>query len=330
MNAFSYQRVDSADAAVRAAQRPGAMFIGGGTNLLDLVKSDIEHPSVLIDINRIGDLAAIETLPDGRLRIGALARNSDMAAHPGIRRRYPLLTEAIVAGASQQLRNMATAGGNLMQRTRCYYFVDSAFGRCNKKKPGSGCAAIDGVNRMHAIFGASSRCIAVNPSDMSVALAALEATVRVRGPDGERSIAMADFHRLPGEHPEKDTTLRQGELITAIELPTQGFAEHSHYLKVRDRASYAFALVSVAAALELDQGGIVKTARIALGGVAPKPWRVYETEKALIGKTLTPQTLDDAAAAAVTDAKAYRDNAFKIGLARRAIVRAVDTAAGVA
>ncbi|MGA9421892.1 MAG: xanthine dehydrogenase family protein subunit M [Rhodanobacteraceae bacterium] len=330
MNAFSYQRVDSKAAAIHAAQQPGAMFIGGGTNLLDLVKSDIEHPSLVIDINRLGDLAAIESLPDGGLRVGALARNSDMAAHVEIRDRYPLLTEAIVAGASPQLRNMATAGGNLMQRTRCYYFVDPAFDRCNKKNPGSGCAAIDGVNRMHAILGASPHCIAVNPSDMSIALAALEATVRVQGPDGERTIAMADFHRLPGDHPEVDTTLRHGELITAIDLPEQGFAEHSHYLKVRDRASYAFALVSVAAALDLDEGGIVKIARIALGGVAPKPWRAHEAEGALVGKALTPRALDAAAGAAVAGANAHRDNAFKIDLARRAIVRALRTAGGVA
>jgi xanthine dehydrogenase YagS FAD-binding subunit len=262
------------------------------------------------------------------LRIGALVRNSDAANHAWVRGRYPLLSEAFLAGASAQLRNMATVGGNLMQRTRCYYFYDTGFPQCNKRTPGSGCAAIEGNNRIHAILGASNQCIATNPSDMNVALAALEALVRVSGPKGERVIAFAEFHRLPGDHPELDTTLQPGELITSVDLPPPLFAQHSHYLKVRDRASYAFALVSVAAALQMD-GNTVTTARIALGGVAHKPWRASQTEQMLTGQPLSRTTLQQAAALAVRDAKSYGDNDFKIELAQRAIVRAVATAGGL-
>ncbi|HET6545987.1 MAG TPA: xanthine dehydrogenase family protein subunit M [Rhodanobacteraceae bacterium] len=328
MNAFRYVRADSTDAAIHAARDPAAMFIGGGTNLLDLVKSDVEHPATLIDINRL-DLAAIAPLPGGGLRIGALARNSDTANHAEVRRRYPLLVEALLAGASPQLRNMATTGGNLLQRTRCYYFVDPGFAHCNKRVPGSGCAAREGCNRIHAILGASEQCIATHPSDMCVALAALDAVVRVRGGDGERSIPFARFHRLPGDDPTRDTTIAQGELITAVDLPAKGFAGHSHYLKLRDRASFAFALVSVAAALELDDG-VVREARIALGGVAHKPWRATEAEQGLVGKRLEPAVLDASAKLALADARPYRDNAFKVELAKRAIVRALQTAGGVA
>jgi xanthine dehydrogenase YagS FAD-binding subunit len=324
VNAFAYLRPADIDAALRAKATPGAMFIGGGTNLLDLVKSDIEYPATLVDLNGL-DLAKIEALPDGGLRIGALARNSDMAAHAQIRSRYPLLSQAIVAGASPQLRNMATAGGNLLQRTRCYYFVDPAFGTCNKKVPGSGCAALHGQQRLHAIFGASAHCIATNPSDMNVALAALEARVRVRGPHGERSIAFADFHRLPGEQPQHDTTLAPDELILSVDLPKQGYAAHSHYLKIRDRASFAFALVSVAAALDID-GGVVRDARIALGGVAHKPWRATATEQRLAGQRLDAALVREAADAAVADAKTFPGNAFKKTLVPRAIVRAVQAA----
>ena len=328
MNAFDYQRPGTLDEALSAKKTPGAMFVAGGTNLLDLVKSDIEHPSLLIDLNGLG-LDKIESLPEGGLRIGALARNSDMAAHPDLRSRYPLLAQAIVAGASQQLRNMATAGGNLLQRTRCYYFVDAAFTECNKKKPGSGCAALQGEQRLHAIFGASEHCIATNPSDMNVALAALAASVRVRGPRGERTIAFADFHRLPGDHPERDNTLAADELIVAVDLPAQGFADHSHYLKVRDRASYAFALVSVAAALEVADGNI-RSARVALGGVAHKPWRATAVEEQLAGKRLEADVLRHASEAVVGQAKALPGNAFKLTLAPRAVARALELAGGVA
>ncbi|CDY78250.1 Periplasmic aromatic aldehyde oxidoreductase, FAD binding subunit YagS [Caballeronia glathei] len=329
MDAISYERATDVGAAVAAASQPGVVFIGGGTNLLDLMKGGVARPVKLVDITHISGMDRVSALPDGGLRIGALVRNSDAANHAWVRERYPLLSQAFLAGASAQLRNMATVGGNLMQRTRCYYFYDTAFVQCNKRNPGSGCAAIEGNNRIHAILGASPQCIATNPSDMSVALAALDAVVRVTGPRGERAIPFADFHRLAGDRPDLDTTLQQGELITAVDLPPPLFAQHAHYLKVRDRASYAFALVSVAAALQMD-GGTVKAARVALGGVAHKPWRATATEQALTGKPLSRDTLQGAAALAVRDAKAYRDNGFKIALAERAIVRAVEQAGGVA
>jgi xanthine dehydrogenase YagS FAD-binding subunit len=329
MDAISYERATDVSAAIKAAQQPGVVFIGGGTNLLDLMKGGVAKPIKLVDITHINGLGALTQLPDGGLSIGALVRNSDAANHAWIRGRYPLLSQALLAGASAQLRNMATVGGNLMQRTRCYYFYDTGFSQCNKRTPGSGCAAIEGNSRIHAILGASSQCIATNPSDMNVALAALDAIVRVSGPQGQRTIPFAEFHRLPGDHPEVDTTLQPGELITSVDLPPPLFAEHSHYLKVRDRASYAFALVSVAAALEMD-GNTVKTARIALGGVAHKPWRASATEQMLTGKPLSREAVQSAAALAVRDAKSYRENGFKIELAQRAIIRAVLTAGGVA
>jgi xanthine dehydrogenase YagS FAD-binding subunit len=328
MHSLLYERAANVDDALRLAQQPGVKFIGGGTNLLDLIKGGVEQPARLVDINRLA-LAEIAELPDGGVRIGALARNSDTADHPLIRQRYPLLTQALLAGASPQLRNMATVGGNLMQRTRCYYFYDTGFEMCNKRAPGSGCAAKDGVNRIHAILGASEQCIAVNPSDMSVALAALDAVVRVRGPQGERRIAFTDFHRLPGDTPQQDTNLGTGELITAVDLPPSPFAEHAHYLKVRDRASYAFALVSVAAALDL-RGSAVRNARVVLGGVAHKPWRSIDAENALIGKPLNAATLQDAATVALHGARPYRHNAFKVELARRALIRALQKAGGIA
>jgi xanthine dehydrogenase YagS FAD-binding subunit len=328
MDAISYERAADAGAAIKAAQQPGVVFIGGGTNLLDLMKGGVAKPVKLVDITHIAGLDTVSELPNGGLRIGALVRNSDAANHAWVRGRYPLLSEAFLTGASAQLRNMATVGGNLMQRTRCYYFYDTGFPQCNKRTPGSGCAAIEGNNRIHAILGASNQCIATNPSDMNVALAALEALVRVSGPKGERVIAFAEFHRLPGDHPELDTTLQPGELITSVDLPPPLFAQHSHYLKVRDRASYAFALVSVAAALQMD-GNTVTTARIALGGVAHKPWRASQTEQMLTGQPLSRTTLQQAAALAVRDAKSYGDNDFKIELAQRAIVRAVATAGGL-
>jgi xanthine dehydrogenase YagS FAD-binding subunit len=328
MDAFSYVRAADVDEAVRAGGASGARYIGGGTNLLDLMKEGVEHATVLVDVTRL-PLADIERTDAGGLRIGALVRNSDLASHADVRKRYPLLSAALLNGASQQLRNMATVGGNLLQRTRCHYFADTGFASCNKRKPGSGCAALEGINRQHAILGASPSCIATNPSDMNVALAALDAVVRVRGPGGERMIAFEDFHPLPGDTPERDTNLVPGELITAVELPATGFARHWHYLKLRDRASFAFALVSVAAALEMD-GDTVRDARIALGGVAHKPWRAREVEKALIGQRLTADALATAANAAVADAKASRHNAFKVTLAPAAIVRAASIAGGLA
>jgi xanthine dehydrogenase YagS FAD-binding subunit len=329
MDAISYERATDIDSAIKSASQPGVAFIGGGTNLLDLMKGGVATPMKLVDITHIDSLNDVARLPNGGLRIGALVRNSTAANNPMVREQYPLLSEAFLAGASAQLRNMATVGGNLMQRTRCYYFYDTGFLNCNKRRPGSGCAAIEGNSRIHAILGASDQCIATNPSDMSVALAALDAVVQVTGPNGKRMIPFAEFHRLPGDRPERDTTLQAGELITSVDLPAPLFAHHSHYLKVRDRASYAFALVSVAAALQMD-GNTVKTARIALGGVAHKPWRASATEQALAGKPLSHDTLHSAAALATRDAKAYRDNGFKIELAQRAIVRAVQNAGGIA
>src|SRR5919204_711568 len=271
MYPFTYTTAaDERTARELVSSNPRARFVAGGTTLIDLMKLDVERPAQLVDINAL-PLASVDALPDGGVRIGAMVRNSDLAHHELVRTRYPVLSQAILAGASPQLRNMATTGGNLLQRTRCYYFYDNAT-PCNKREPGSGCPAIAGFNRMHAILGTSEHCIAVHPSDMCVALAALEAVVRVTGPGGDRAIPFADFHRLPGDTPHLDTNLAAGEIITAVDLPARGFAAHHAYLKVRDRQSYAFALVSVAAALEVE-GDTVKEARLALGGVAHKPWR---------------------------------------------------------
>jgi xanthine dehydrogenase YagS FAD-binding subunit len=322
---FQYVRADNvADAVRHAAADPKAKFIAGGTNLLDLMKDDVERPSRLIDISRL-PLKTVEETAGGGLRIGALVPNSDLAYHPQIEKRYPMLSSAILAGASQQLRNMASTGGNLLQRTRCFYFYDTAT-PCNKREPGSGCSAIEGINRMNAILGTSESCIAVHPSDMCVALAALEATVHVIGPNGERTIAFADFHRLPGDTPQRDTNLQPQEMITAVELPAPGFAKNYTYLKIRDRLSYAFALVSVAAALEID-GGTIKEARLALGGVAHKPWRDQTAEALLRGQVPTPQNFRRAADLVLSDAKGFPHNAFKIDLARRAMLRALTQAA---
>lgn len=329
MNPFEYVRVEQPDKAIDAiTQGPRAKFLAGGTNLIDLMKDHVEQPARLVDINRVA-LSAIEPLPDGGLRLGALARNSETANHPLVRQNYPLLSRAILSGASPQLRNLATNGGNLLQRTRCFYFMDVGFAQCNKRAPGSGCGAIDGVNRVHAVLGASEQCIATHPSDMCVALAALEATVRVRGPQGERAIPFSQFHRLPGDTPQIDTNLRPDELILSIDLPRSPYAAHSHYLKVRDRASYEFALVSTAAALDLD-GNRIRSARIALGGVAHKPWRSEEAEQSLAGQMATRRVFQSAAELALQGAKSYRDNAFKPELARRTIVRALSVAGGVA
>jgi xanthine dehydrogenase YagS FAD-binding subunit len=322
---FAYARAnDIADAVRQIAADPAAKFIAGGTNLIDLMKEDVERPSRLIDISRL-PLNTVEQTADGGLRIGALVPNSDLAYHPLIAQRYPLLASAILAGASQQLRNMASTGGNLLQRTRCYYFYDTAT-PCNKREPGSGCSAIGGLNRMHAILGTSEACIATHPSDMCVALAALEAKVHVTGPGGERAIAFADFHRLPGNTPQLDTNLHPNEIVTAVELPAQGFAQNYSYLKIRDRLSYAFALVSVAAALERD-GDTIKEARLALGGVAHKPWRDSAAEAALRGQEPNEGNFKRAADILLRDAKGFPHNAFKIDLARRAIVRTLTQAA---
>jgi xanthine dehydrogenase YagS FAD-binding subunit len=322
---FQYARAnDVADAVRRIAADPKAKFIAGGTNLVDLMKEDVERPSRLIDITRL-PLKAVEETNDGGLRIGALVPNSDLAYHPLVAERYPMLGSALLAGASAQLRNMASTGGNLLQRTRCYYFYDTAT-PCNKREPGSGCSAIAGLNRMHAILGASESCIATHPSDMCVALAALDAKVHVAGPAGERSIAMTDFHRLPGTTPQRDTNLQADEIVTAVELPARGFAKNYTYLKIRDRLSYAFALISVAAAMELD-GDTIAEARLALGGVAHKPWRDPNAEAALRGKTADRAAFVQAADIILRDAKGYAHNAFKIDLARRVIVRALTQAA---
>jgi xanthine dehydrogenase YagS FAD-binding subunit len=322
---FQYTRAnDVADAVRQIAADPTAKFIAGGTNLIDLMKGDVERPTRLIDVSRL-PLTSIEETGDGGLRIGALVANSDLAYHPLIEQRYPMLASAILAGASQQLRNMASTGGNLLQRTRCFYFYDTAT-PCNKREPGSGCSAINGVNRINAILGTSEACIATHPSDMCVALAALEAKVQVMGPAGARSIAFAEFHRLPGDTPQQDTNLRRDEIVTAVELPANGFAANYTYLKIRDRLSYAFALVSIAAALDLE-GDTIKEARVALGGVAHKPWRSEEAEAALKGRPATPASFAKAAELLLLGAKGYGHNDFKIELARRGMVRALTQAA---
>jgi xanthine dehydrogenase YagS FAD-binding subunit len=325
MIGFHYARAGNvADAVRQMSASPGAKFIAGGTNLVDLMKMDVEQPSKLIDVSKL-PLDKVEPTAAGGLRIGALVCNSDLAYHPLIEQRYPVLSSALLAGASQQLRNMASVGGNLLQRTRCAYFYDIAT-PCNKREPGSGCSAIDGLNRINAILGTSDACIAVHPSDMCVALAVLEAKVHVAGPGGERAIAFADFHRLPGDTPQRDTNLGADELVTSVELPSRGFAANYTYLKIRDRLSYAFALVSVAVGLELE-GGTIKEARFALGGVAHKPWRNAEAEAALRGRPATETTFAQAADIVLRDAKGFGHNTFKIGLARRAIVRALSQAA---
>ncbi len=324
MNSFTFTQATGVAAAVQDnAAHQASAYLGGGTNLIDLMKENVERPAHLIGLKNL-PLAAIDSLPGGGLRLGALATNADTAYHPEVERRYPLLAQAILAGASPQLRNMATDGGNLLQRTRCYYFYDLAT-PCNKREPGTGCSAIGGYNRVCGILGTSERCIATHPSDMCVALAALEAVVRVSGPEGERTIKFADFHRLPGDTPELDNNLKKGELVTGLDLPAQGFNKNYSYLKLRDRTSYAFALVSVAATLELD-GNVITDARLALGGVAHKPWRDPEAEELLKGQPATADTFRRVAAKVLEGAKGFGSNTFKIELARRAIVRALQQA----
>lgn len=318
MKQFAYVRADSITNAVETkAATPNAKFLGGGTNLVDLIRADVEHPSTLIDITHL-PLTEVEELPAGGLRIGALARNSHAAAHPLVRTRYPVLTQAILAGASGQLRNMATIGGNLLQRTRCHYFYDTAT-PCNKRTPGEGCAAINGGHtRNHAVLGTSPHCMATHPSDLCVALTALDATVETQSTNGTRRIPMRTFHRPPGKTPNIETTLTADELITAIELPPLPAAKNSKYRKVRDRASYAFALVSVAAALETEDGRI-KTAHVALGGIATHPWRAHTAEAVLKGAPATESTFREAAEAELSAATTHPDNAFKPPLAIRTL-----------
>jgi xanthine dehydrogenase YagS FAD-binding subunit len=330
MKPFQYVRPTSQQAALDALIRdPNAQIIAGGTNLVDLMKKGVMEPDKLVDINRL-PLKQIDSR-NGIVRIGALALNSEVAEHELVLKNIPLLSQALQAGASPQLRNKATVGGNMLQRTRCTYFYDTAM-PCNKRQPGTGCGAIGGYNRMHAIFGVDAsekknKCIAVHPSDMCVALAALDATVHVTGPKGERTILFNDFHRLPGDHPELDTVLGKGELITAVDVPQGPFAKHYHYLKVRDRASYAFALVSVAAALDLNDKTI-RGVRLAMGGVAHKPWRLTEAETFLVGKTVSEATFRQAAELAMKGATAFNDNKFKLVMVPNAIVEALRLAAG--
>ena len=325
MNEFTFARATDNANAIQLGSVVGAKYLGGGTNLVDLMRETIERPSALVDVSALSD--AIEATPGGGLRIGAAARNTALAEHPTVRSQYPALARAILAGASAQIRNMATVGGNLLQRTRCTYFYDDDGSACNKRVPGQGCDAIQGFNRIHAILGASPACIATHPSDMCVALAALDAIVHIAGPNGSRSVPLTDLHRLPGEHPEQDTVLSFGELITAVELPAKAFFARSTYRKVRDRASYAFALVSVAAALEVKDG-MVAEVRLALGGVAHKPWRCFTAESALKGQPATEAAFRAAAEAELAGAQPQLHNAFKIELARRTITAVLAELAG--
>jgi xanthine dehydrogenase YagS FAD-binding subunit len=325
MIAFDYIAAADLDAAVRDGSATATRFIAGGTNLVDLMKLGVENPSRVVDLNtlrrRDDSLALVSELPNGGLRLGALAHMSDVAWDARVTARFPLVSQALLLGASGQLRNMATMGGNVLQRTRCPYFRDTAM-PCNKREPGSGCSALHGINRSHAILGTSDRCIATHPSDLAVALVALDATVNVRGTSGVRTIRFADLHTLPGQHPERETILHPGDVITSIDLPAVPFAQKSMYLKVRDRASFAFALASAAVALDV-RAGTIRDARIGLGGIATKPWRSAQAEHALIGKPATRPTFIAAANAALAGATPHKDNAFKVELAKRTLVRAL-------
>jgi xanthine dehydrogenase YagS FAD-binding subunit len=327
MKSFEYVRPASVSDAVAAAAQPGAAYLAAGTNLLDLMKGGVSRPNRLVDVTHLPGLDRVERLADGQLRIGALVRNADLAHDAEFAKSYPAIAEALLSGASAQLRNAATVGGNLLQRTRCAYFYDTA-SRCNKREPGSGCDARLGENRMHAVLGWSEACIATHPSDFCVPLAALDAVVEIEGRSGRREVALEDFHRLPGDTPERDSVLEPGDLIVAVRLPSEArtFAAHARYLKVRERTSYAFAVVSAAAALRIDAGKIAD-ARLALGGVAAKPWRARAAEKFLAGHAPDATTFRRAAEAALADAKPSGDNAFKIELAQRVLVRALTLAA---
>lgn len=325
MNTFSYARASDVADAVRQGAALNTKYLGGGTNLVDLMRETLERPSALIDVT--GLPSSITEQENGSLLIGAAAKNTAVAEHQAVRTRYPVLARAILAGASGQIRNMATVGGNLLQRTRCTYFYDDDGSRCNKREPGQGCDAVEGFNRIHAILGASPSCVATHPSDMCVALAALDAVVHVTSTQGDRTILFTDLHRLPGDHPENETTLRRGELISAVELPALSFAQQSTYRKVRDRASYAFALISVAAALDLESG-VVKNVRLALGGVAHKPWRALKLEASLTGRPATKEAFLAAAEEELAEARPLTHNGFKVELAKRTIVAVLGELAG--
>ena len=325
MKNFAYSRAENAETAIQfVAQNANSKFLGGGTNLTDLMRENIEQPDALVDVTHLSK--EISETENGGLLIGAAVKNTALANDENVREKYPVLAQAILYGASGQIRNMATVGGNILQRTRCYYFYDDA-ANCNKREANSGCDAVGGFNRIHAILGTSDACIATHPSDMCVALAALDAKIFVSGKDGEREINFTDFHRLPEDNPQNETELKGGELITAIEIPSNDFAANSIYRKVRDRASYAFALVSVAAALEVEDGKI-KNVRIAMGGVAHKPWRCYEAENLLNGLEATEENFRNAAEAELKNAKGFGHNDFKIELAKRTIVSALSELAG--
>ena len=327
MNEFRYERaLDAASARTLFANARHAKYLGGGTNLVDLMRENIERPDSLVDVTGLAQ--TIEEREDGSMLISAATKNTAVAAHRGVRERFPVLARAILGGASGQIRNMATVGGNILQRTRCYYFYDAA-ARCNKRERGAGCDAIEGFNRIHAILGASPHCVATHPSDMCVALAALGAIVHVEGPQGAREIALTDLHRLPGETPDIETDLAPGELITGVALPALPFAARSTYRKVRDRASYAFALVSVAAALDIDNSGAIRDVRLALGGVAPKPWRAFRCEDALRGAPANGESFRRAVEAELKGAAGLTHNSFKIELARRVIVSTFAELAGL-
>jgi xanthine dehydrogenase YagS FAD-binding subunit len=324
MPPFRYVRAASESAAVDALAKGDAMLLAGGTNLVDLMRLGVARPGVVVDVSRL-PLGMIEVGPDG-LTLGAMVRNSDLAHDARVKDRFPVLSEALLAGASPQLRNLATVGGNLLQRTRCAYFRDVGCPACNKRKPGSGCAAMGGWTRMHAVLGTSAKCIAAHPSDMNVALLALDATVHVRGRGGERAIAMADFHTVPGDRPDLETTLAPDELIVRVTVPGSAFSKRSRYVKARDRASFAFALASCAACLEID-GGVIRQARVVLGGLATKPWRSPEAERLVIGQRPSPELFRVAGDAALTDASSHPENAFKVVLGKRVIARALERAA---
>lgn len=335
MHPFDYTAADDVDAAVRLGAAPGARFVAGGTNLVDLMKLDVERPSRVVDVTRLAArdpaLARVEELPGGGLRLGALALMSQVGWDARVRERYPAVSQSLLLAASGQLRNMATIGGNVLQRTRCYYFRDPAT-PCNKREPGTGCASLAGIARVNAVLGTSPHCIASHPSDLAVALAAFDAVVRVRGPGAgggppvDRAVPFTELHLLPGDHPERETVLAPGDLITAIDLPALPLARRSLYLKVRDRASYAFALASAAVALDVE-GGVVRDARVALGGVGTKPWRAREAERALVGRPATVATYRAAGEAAMAGAVPHQDNAFKVELAKRTLVRALEEVA---
>jgi xanthine dehydrogenase YagS FAD-binding subunit len=320
MQAFEYRKLNDPNQASAAGVAQGAKFVAGGTTLIDLMKLNVEQPTTLLDINAL-PLDKVEKLPDGGVRIGAMVRNSDLAHNTMIQQAYLVLSQALLSGASPQLRNMATTGGNLLQRTRCYYFRDTAYA-CNKRNPGSGCSAIDGHNRMHAILGTSEHCIATHPSDMAVAMMALEATVHIRGVKGERAVPLNEFYFVPGSTPNRENVLVPGDLITHVTLPALASGTKSHYLKRRDRASYEFALASAAVVVQM-QGSRIASARVALGGVGTKPWRSLEAEHALQGRSANEQTFRTAAEAALKGARPLHDNAFKVELAKRTIVRAL-------